>query len=456
MAHTNAVQEMPVTKQQQGFGVVTSERSAELAAIAVAAAAKAEVESAYIMALKQPRHEDEARAKIVRTCLNPTFAGKAKFRKPVGKVKDERTGQWNQNYAVGPSIRFAEEALRHWGNVLVQQTALYDDEHKRIVKVAVKDLQSNLTYSQEITLDKQVERRDGRGRQVLGERKNTDGYVVYILKATEDELAVKQAAQVSKAIRNSGLRLVPDYIVEEAMEQINATITSKVKQDPDAERRKLVDAFFALGIKASELEAYLGHPLAQCSTDDLIELTEMCNSIRDGHASWGEFMQAAKEDDGKAMEQDSAKLADAKAKMAAAAPAQPAAPPLTATPKAPSPARQARAAAPQAAPAHVDVQPPSEPVQTSMDEPDMPQQPAPNEIDDVRWREIIKHLESNRELTSIAKRVKDDMSILNIGLLKGPDRRAFTLTVQDAVRRVNEKRSPNVKLDMPTFVEDVR
>lgn len=440
MAHTNAVQEMPVTKQQQGFGVVTSERSAELAAIAVAAAAKAEVESAYVMALKQPRHEDEARAKIVRTCLNPTFAGKAKFRKPVGKVKDERTGQWNQNYAVGPSIRFAEEALRHWGNVLVQQTALYDDDHKRIVKVAVKDLQSNLTYSQEITLDKQVERRDGRGRQVLGERKNTDGYVVYIVKATEDELAVKQAAQVSKAIRNSGLRLVPDYIVEEAMEQINATITSKVKQDPDAERRKLVDAFYSLGIKASDLEAYLGHPLAQSSTDELIELTEMCNSIRDGHASWGEFMQAAKEDDGKAMEQDSAKLADAKAKMAAAAP------PLTATPKAPSPARQARAAAPQAAPATVDVRPPSDPVQTSMDAPSQ-DNPLPV-VDDVLWRAVLTHLEADPDLMAIAKRVKEDMHLSKIGTLKGDDRRSFVLSVQDAVRRA--------KLTMPVFVEDVR
>lgn len=440
MAHTNAVQEMPVTKQQQGFGVVTSERSAELAAIAVAAAAKAEVESAYVMALKQPRHEDEARAKIVRTCLNPTFAGKAKFRKPVGKVKDERTGQWNQNYAVGPSIRFAEEALRHWGNVLVQQTALYDDDHKRIVKVAVKDLQSNLTYSQEITLDKQVERRDGRGRQVLGERKNTDGYVVYIVKATEDELAVKQAAQVSKAIRNSGLRLVPDYIVEEAMEQINATITSKVKQDPDAERRKLVDAFFALGIKASDLEAYLGHPLAQSSTDELIELTEMCNSIRDGHASWSEFIAAAKEDDGKAMEQDSAKLADAKAKMAAAAP------PLTATPKAPSPARQARAAAPQAAPATVDVQVPSEPVQTSMDA-TVQDNPLPV-VDDVLWRAVLTHLEADPDLMAIAKRVKEDMHLSKIGPLRGDDRRAFILSVQDAVRRA--------KLTMPVFVEDMR
>lgn len=440
MAHTNAVQEMPVTKQQQGFGVVTSERSAELAAIAVAAAAKAEVESAYVMALKQPRHEDEARAKIVRTCLNPTFAGKAKFRKPVGKVKDERTGQWNQNYAVGPSIRFAEEALRHWGNVLVQQTALYDDDHKRIVKVAVKDLQSNLTYSQEITLDKQVERRDGRGRQVLGERKNTDGYVVYIVKATEDELAVKQAAQVSKAIRNSGLRLVPDYIVEEAMEQINATITSKVKQDPDAERRKLVDAFFALGIKASDLEAYLGHPLAQSSTDELIELTEMCNSIRDGHASWSEFIAAAKEDDGKAMEQDSAKLADAKAKMAAAAP------PLTATPKAPSPARQARAAAPQAAPATVDVQVPSEPVQTSMDA-TVQDNPLPV-VDDVLWRAVLTHLEADPDLMAIAKRVKEDMHLSKIGTLRGDDRRAFILSVQDAVRRA--------KLTMPVFVEDMR
>lgn len=444
MSHT-AVSEVPMTKQQQGFGTVTSERSAELASIAVAAAAKAEVESAYVMALKQPRHEDEARAKIVRACLHPLFANKAKYKKPVGKERNAQ-GQWVDKHVSGASIRFVEEAMRHWGNVLVQQTALYDDDFKRIVKVITQDLQTNITYSQEITIGKEVERRDARDRQVLGQRQNSTGNTVYIVRATDDEINSKQLNLVSKAIRNCGLRLLPDYIVEEAMGQIHDTLVSKIKQDPDAEKRKLVDAFFALGIKASDLEAYLGHPLAQCSTDNLIELTEMVNSIRDGHASWSEFIAAAKEDDGKAMEQDSAKLSFAKAKMAAAAPAQPAAPPLTATPKAPSPARQARAAAPQAAPATVDVQAPSEPVQTSMDA-TVQDNPLPV-VDDVLWRAVLTHLEADPDLMAIAKRVKEDMHLSKIGTLKGDDRRSFVLSVQDAVRRA--------KLTMPVFVEDVR
>lgn len=311
--HSNAEIVPAGTKQQQGFGAVTLEKSAELAAVAVAAAAKAEVESAYVMALKRPRNEEDARAAIVKVCKNPTFAAKSRYRKPVGKTFNEQTRQWVQNYATGPSIRFAEEALRHWGNVLVQQTAIYDDDMKRIVKVAVKDLQSNLSYSQELALEKQVERRDKTGRTVIAERKNTDGKSVFIVKATEDELSTKQAAMASKSIRNNGLRLIPDYIIEEAMSQIQDTLASKVKSDPDAERRKLVDHFMSIGVKPSDLEVYLGHPLAQASTEELVELQEICTSIKDGHATWAEFIQAAKEDDGKQDELQRAKLEEAKA-----------------------------------------------------------------------------------------------------------------------------------------------
>src|SRR5262245_42448036 len=96
----------------EGFGTSRASHSNELAAGAVATAAKAEVEAAYIMAMKQPRNEDDARIKIMKICAHHEFAIKARYGKPIGQGKVE-----------GPSIRFAEEALRHWGNVLAQQTA---------------------------------------------------------------------------------------------------------------------------------------------------------------------------------------------------------------------------------------------------------------------------------------------------------------------------------------------
>jgi hypothetical protein len=276
-----------------GFSQLSLEKSAELAAIAVAAAAKAEVESAYVMAERHPRNEEEARARIKRACMDPLFAKKARYQKPVGTKLVN--GRWEKQYVVGPSIRFAEEMLRSWRNVLTQQTTIYDDATKRVVKITVRDLEANVSYSKEILLEKTVERRSGKDRQVLGQRKNSDGVDVYIVVATEDELAMKEAAQASKIIRNNGLRFIPQHIIDEALMEVDRVLREKIAKDPDAERRELVDGFMRRGITVPQLEGYTGSPVAQWSVDQMAELRDILTSIEDGHATWQEFVEASKE-----------------------------------------------------------------------------------------------------------------------------------------------------------------
>lgn len=303
--HSGATEQLP-TKTTAGFGVMTMEKSSEMAAVAVAASAKAEVEAAYIMAMKQPRQEDDARVKIIAICKNPSFAAKARYSKPVGGTAIE-----------GPSIRLAEEILRHWGNVLVQQTAIYDDDAKRIVKVTVRDLESNLSYSKELTIEKHVERKNPAGRDVLGERHNTSGQRVFIVKATEDELQNKEAALVSKAIRNSGLRLIPEHIIEEAMRTAKDTMAAKVQQDPEAEKKAVLDAFAAIGVLPSALETYLQHPLAQATPQDLLALREILTAITDGQTTWTDYV--APDGTVKATEQPAGKTATLKESLKAQA-----------------------------------------------------------------------------------------------------------------------------------------
>lgn len=416
------------TRQSQGFGTLTAERSAELAAIAVAASAKAEVESAYVMAMRNPRHAENARASIVQTCRNPLFAGKARYRKQVGK-KEARPGVWEPNFVVGPSIRFAEEALRHWGNVLVQQTTIYDDESKRIVKVSVKDLEQNIGYSQEIALEKQVERRDNRDRDVLGQRTNSYGKTVYIVRATEDELSIKQAAHVSKAIRTCGLRLIPDYVLQEAMDTVTETQASKIQSDPQAARRKLVDEFAGAGVKASDLEAYLQHPLAQATTEELMELQEALTSIRDGQASWSEFAASAKEDETKQATADAAKLEDVKAKMRGA-------PPKTVD----RPTAVATTPPPTQPTANLDTDEPAPPISPPDHAHDA------TEVDDETWAAFLEAVNQNPQLVNVGKGVKKKMGFEKISNISLSDRRKFILSVQDAARKW--------KVPMPMFVDE--
>lgn len=281
-----------VTKEVRSFGVQTVERSSELASQAIAVAAQAEVEAAYKMAIMNPRHEENARTRILAACRNPAFAKKARYRKPVGKKEDPPgSGRWVFDYAEGPSIRFAEEMLRSWRNVLTQQVSLYDDPIKRVIRITTRDLEANMAYSKEITLDKTVERRNAKDREILGQRMNTNNQIIYIIRATEDELILKEAALASKVIRTNGLRLIPQHIVDEAMTECLKIIHDKAAKDPEGERRSILDGFNQRGISPIEIERFMGMPSAQFSPDDLVKLRDMLNSIEDGHATWAEYIE---------------------------------------------------------------------------------------------------------------------------------------------------------------------
>lgn len=261
----------------------------ETAVAAAASQAKAQVEARYLMALQRPRDMDDVRVRILNECKRPRFAEAAIYAKPVGGTRIE-----------GPSIRFAEAALRCLGNVDVQTPTLYEDDEKRIVRVMVTELEANTTYSSDITIQKTVERRKVReGQQVLGTRTNTKGDTVYIVRATEDELLNKTLAAVSKAIRNNGLRILPGDILEEAMELCERTRRDRDAKDPEEARKRIVDAFAGLGVKPADLAAYLGHDVASCSPAELDDLRKVFAAVKDGETTWAEVLRVRQESDAK-------------------------------------------------------------------------------------------------------------------------------------------------------------
>ena len=259
-------------------------RQAETASVAVAAQAKAAVESRYIMAMQRPRDLDAFRQGLINDAKRRTFAEQAVYRKPVGGDK----------YVEGPSIRFVEAALRHFRNVLPEKAAIFDSPETRIVRVTVTDLESNVTYSEDVTIEKTVERSNAAEGSYISKRKNSRGKDVYLVPATSDDLLNKENALVSKAIRNLGLRILPADIVEEAIELGRATIKAKIAADPDAERKKIADAFAEINVPVADLKLYLGHDLAQCSPAELVQLRAVHRSIRDGETTWASVKEAAR------------------------------------------------------------------------------------------------------------------------------------------------------------------
>lgn len=259
------------------------ERRGEVAVSAMAAKARAEVEARYVIALQRPRNIHKARADVLDACRRPAFARGAIYRKPVGNGKT----------VDGFSIRFAEEAIKTLGNISVDTMVVWEDDERRTLHISVTDLESNSTYGDDVSISKTVERRQLKdGQSAISERLNSTGQKVFLVAATEDDLANKVNAAKSKVIRNSGLRLVPQDILEEAWDQVVETM-EKGGGDPKAEIKKVCDAFGAMHINATELERYLKHPIDTISPKELNELRGIYTAIKEEETSWSAVMADA-------------------------------------------------------------------------------------------------------------------------------------------------------------------
>lgn len=287
--------------QREEFGAVERQQVAETAAVAVAAREQAAINARFLMAERHPRNVENFRTLLLKECQRPGFADAAEYDRPAGKKLVN--GRWIEQRAKGPSIRFIETAMCCWKNIYPEVTTVFDSPELRICRATVTDLESNIAWSMEVQVTKRIERkgyedkRTGKmlppkGREILGERINSLGETTYLVRATDDEVLMKQNALLSKSLRTSGKRLLPADIVEECMEVARQTRADHDAKDPDAAKRKLIDGFNGQGVTPEELEEYLGHGLEKLQPKEITELRGLFTALRDGNVTWEEAMLA--------------------------------------------------------------------------------------------------------------------------------------------------------------------
>lgn len=275
----------PETNQlvRRDFGGTSIERGNQATA-ALVAKARAEIEARYTMAMHRPRRMDQVRQNIMMECRRPGFAKAAIYKKPIG------------DGVFGLSIRFAEAAARHFGNIAMEVTQIYDDEDSRIMRVSATDLETNVVWPMDVTIAKTVERRHlKRGQQCIAQRTNSYGDLVYIVPASEDDLLTKQGALVSKALRVCILRIIPGNLQDEAYDICNEILKDAAAKDPDEARNSMCDSFAELHVMPAQLEEWLGHELAIATPAEIEQLRRMYVAIRDGEGTWPEMLAARAE-----------------------------------------------------------------------------------------------------------------------------------------------------------------
>ena len=272
---------LPATAEQNENQMmpVAAMSASENNAIAMAAKQKAVVEARYKMALARPRDLDKVRQNMLKDAKRPNFAAVAIYHKPIGKGVE------------GPSIRFVEAAIRNMTNILTETDTVSEDDERRVIRVAVSDLETNTYFSQDVTVTKTVERAKlPQGEKPIRVRTNSYGKPVYILHGTDDDILNKQNALISKAVRTLGLRLIPGDLVDEAIIQVRQTMATQDAQNPDAAKNRIIDAFAMLGVVVENLKEYLGHELSGITPNELQTLRALYSAIKDGETSWKAVM----------------------------------------------------------------------------------------------------------------------------------------------------------------------
>lgn len=239
-------------------------------------AAIAEVQVGAMLALRNPRNEDQARDGILRACKRSTFARMSRYSIP--------------NRGTGFTIRFAEEAVRLWGNIKFQRFIITNTAEEVVCKVCGWDLQTGTSYSEDVMIRKVVERKAPQGREILGQRTTSTGATVYLCVSNDEELVKDLRSQCARIERNIGLKLIPIDVREDALTQVEATSRNEVKADPEKAKRDVLDGFSGIGVRPVALQAYLGHPLDTITEAELVTLRGIYAAIRSGDMTWQSVM----------------------------------------------------------------------------------------------------------------------------------------------------------------------
>lgn len=270
---------------RQEYGGLELRQNAERAALSRAAHSEALVKARVALAIQNPRDTDRARQKILADAKRPVFAERAIYSKPVGGKKIE-----------GPSVRLAESLARAWGNIFIENTITYEDAETRTVHVLVMDVEENVTSAGEITIEKTVERREAKDRTVLSERMNSSGQKTFRVLATEDELLNKMNAAISKMRRNKIIEMLPFDLVQEALDICRKTMKDADAQDPEATKRRILDAFLEIGVDADDVKEYLGRSdLDVLTPAEMADLRKAYAAIDSEGHTWGEVMDLRRE-----------------------------------------------------------------------------------------------------------------------------------------------------------------
>ena len=232
-----------------------------------ASRAIAEAQGKLLIAKRFPRDEVAAYAKAIQACQRPTMAAKAFYAYP-------RAGQTVE----GPTIRFAEELARCWGNIDYGIKELSQDNGKSELQAYAWDLETNAQSVQNFTNPPQ--------REVKGKMQSL---------TSQRDIYENNANMATRRMRARILAILPAWFVEDCIAECKKTLAGQ-NDAPLIDRvKKMVVAFQKYGVSQDMLERRLKRKIESMTADDFAEYIGIYNAIKGGESKVADWFEAPAE-----------------------------------------------------------------------------------------------------------------------------------------------------------------
>lgn len=245
-----------------GKGIANVQRSGSIAETQIATKEVAEVQARVFLAKQFPRDQANACERILTACQRPSLANSAIYSYPVSGMD-----------VSGPSIRLAEEIVRSWGNIDYGWNELERNSEAATLRAYAWDLETN-AYKQ-IVFGVPLQRTSRHSIKPLRD---------------EREIYNHLANYAVRRMRNCVLALIPDDVVEAAVEQCRETQLTNLKLTPER-IKEMVAVFGSIGVSKVQLEAKFQRKIESIQPAQFVSLQRIYNSIRDGMSSPSDWFE---------------------------------------------------------------------------------------------------------------------------------------------------------------------
>ena len=231
-----------------------------------ASRAIAEAQGKLVIAKRFPRDEVQAYNRVAQACQRKGIAEKAfySYNRGGGTVS-------------GPTIRFAEELARCWGNIDYGIKELSQDEGKSEMQAYAWDLETNAQSVQNFT--------NPHIREVGGKAK--------VLTSQRDIYEIN-ANMGARRLRSRILAILPTDLVDMAINECKKTLAGN-NDEPLIDRvKKMVVAFGKLGVTQEQIEKRLGRKVDTMTIDDFTDYIGIYNAIKQGESKIAEWFESEK------------------------------------------------------------------------------------------------------------------------------------------------------------------